>query len=135
MKNFHERRTTFTSGARDRSCLIWSSLCTGLTLLILWLALMPGDSAPSGLGWDKLNHAGAIAAATGLAYLSLQPRSWAAAGAFGYGASLGVLIEILQATLTTGRAAELNDVVADLIGAGSVWVAIKIYRRRTALKR
>jgi VanZ family protein len=106
-----------------------------LTLLILWLALMPGASAPSGLGWDKLNHAGAIAAATGLAYRSLQPRSWAAAGAFGYGASLGVLIEILQATMTTGRAAELNDVAADLIGAGSVWVAIKMYRRRTALKR
>jgi VanZ family protein len=120
---------------RDSFPRLWLSLCAGLTLLILWLALMPGASAPSGLGWDKLNHAGAIAAATGLAYLSLQPRSWAAAGAFGYGASLGVLIEILQATLTTGRAAGLGDVAADLIGAGSVWLAIKMYRRRTALKR
>ncbi|MGB9080363.1 MAG: hypothetical protein WCD00_03615 [Desulfuromonadaceae bacterium] len=106
-----------------------------LTVLILWLALMPAGSAPSGFGWDKLNHAGAIAAATGLAYLSFQPRGWAAAGAFLYGASLGILIEILQATLTTGRSAEWGDVVADLIGAGCVWGAITMYHRRTAPKR
>ena len=111
---------------------MWLFLCAGLTLLILWLALMPAGSAPSGLGWDKLNHAGAIAAATGLAYLSLQPRRWAAAAAFTYGASLGILIEILQATLTTGRAAEWGDVVADLIGAGCAWGAIRIYQRITA---
>jgi VanZ family protein len=120
---------------RSAPHLLWLLLCTLLTLLILWLALMPGESAPPGFGWDKLNHAGAIAAATGLAYLSLQPRSWAAGGAFLYGASLGVLIEILQATLTTGRAAEWGDVAADLVGAGSVWLAIKIYQRSTSLKR
>ncbi|MBV5340420.1 MAG: hypothetical protein J0665_12855 [Deltaproteobacteria bacterium] len=119
---------------RSATHQLWLTLCALLTLLILWLALMPGASAPAGLGWDKLNHAGAIAAATGLAYLSLQPRRWASAGAFLYGTFLGVLIEILQAALTTGRAAEWGDVVADLIGAGSVWLAIRIYRRRTALK-
>ena len=112
--------------------LIWRLLCAALTLLILWLALMPVGSAPSGLGWDKLNHAGAIAAATGLAYLSLQPRRWAAAAAFTYGASLGILIEILQATLTASRSAEWADVVADLVGAGCAWVAIRIYQRITA---
>ncbi len=110
---------------------VWLFLCAGLTILILWLALMPASSAPSGLGWDKLNHAGAIAAATGLAYLSLQSRKWAAAAAFLYGTSLGILIEILQATLTTSRAAEWGDVVADLIGAGCSWAAIMIYQRKT----
>ena len=118
----------------DRRPLLWLSLCAGLTLLILWLALMPAGSAPSGLGWDKLNHAGAIAVATGLAYLSLRPRSWAGAAAFMYGASLGILIEILQATLTTSRTAEWGDVVADLIGAGCAWGAIRIYQRITAPK-
>jgi len=102
---------------------------TVLTLLILWLALMPGESAPAGLGWDKLNHAGAIAVATGLAYLSLQPRRWAATAAFLYGASLGVLIEILQASLATGRAAEWGDIAADLIGVGCAWIAIKLFQK------
>ena len=114
--------------------VIWKFLCAGLTFVILWLALLPAGSAPSGLGWDKLNHAGAIALATGLAYLSLQPRKWAAATAFLYGTFLGILIEILQATLTTSRTAEWGDVVADLIGAGCAWSAIRIYQRMTAPK-
>lgn len=101
-----------------------------MTLLLLWLALMPGAAAPAGLGWDKLNHAGAIAVATALAYLTLQPRAWAATAAFLYGTFLGILIEILQGTMTTSRSAEWGDVVADLIGAGCVWGVIKIYHRR-----
>jgi VanZ family protein len=117
---------------RPRFPLIWLSLCTGLTILILWLALMPAVSAPSGLGWDKLNHAGAIAVVTGLAYLSFKPRRLAAAGAFLYGTTLGVLIEILQATLTTSRSAEWGDVAADLIGAVGIWAIIRMYQRRTA---
>lgn len=105
-----------------------------MTLLVVWLALMPADAAPSGLGWDKLNHAGAIAVATGLAFFSLRPRSWAAGGAFIYGTSLGILIEILQAVLATGRTAEWGDVAADLFGAGCVWAAIKIYHRGSVSK-
>lgn len=120
--------------SRPDSPLIWRFICAGLTLLILWLALMPAGSAPSGFGWDKLNHAGAIAVATGLAYLSLQPLRWAAAAAFLYGTSLGILIEILQGTLTTSRTAEWGDVAADLIGAGCAWGAIRIYQRITAPK-
>jgi VanZ family protein len=113
---------------------IWLSLCAALTVLILWLALMPVSAAPAGFGWDKLNHAGAIGVATGLAYLSLKPRRWAAAIAFFYGTALGVLIEILQATLTTTRSAEFGDVVADVTGAGSACIVICMYRRITALK-
>jgi len=106
----------------------WRFLCVALTAMILCLALMPSASAPSGLGWDKLNHAGAIAVVTGLAYFSLSSRSWAAMAAFLYGTSIGILIEILQATLTTTRTAEWGDVLADLIGAGSVWVVIRLFQ-------
>ena len=108
---------------------------TTLTFLILWLALMPAASAPSGLGWDKLNHAGAIAVVTALAYFSLQPCRRAAVAAFLYGTFLGILIEILQATITTSRAAEWGDVAADLIGAGSAWITIQIYHWVTAPKQ
>lgn len=107
---------------------IWLILCVCLTVLILVLALLPSDVAPSGFGWDKLNHVGAIAVVTGLAYLSLKPRRLAAEAAFLYGVGLGILIEILQATLTATRAAEWSDVLADLIGAGSVWLAARIYQ-------
>jgi VanZ family protein len=106
----------------------------GVTLLILWLALMPAASAPSGVGWDKLNHAGAIAAVTGLAYLAIQPRRWAVGAALTYGILLGVLIEVLQGVVTTGRAAEWGDVAADLVGAGIAWITIKMYQYKIALK-
>ena len=103
---------------------------TVLTLLILWLALMPAASAPSGLGWDKLNHAGAIAVVTGLAYLAIQPRRWAVGAALMYGILLGVLIEVLQGAVATGRAAEWGDVAADLVGVGTAWIAIKLFQSR-----
>jgi len=135
MFRFREKSTRNHRYERGRAHLIWILLCSTVTLLILWLALMPSESAPDGLGWDKLNHAGAIAVTTGLAYLTMQPRRWAAEGAFLYGIILGVMIEILQATMATGRAAEWGDGAADLIGAGSAWLAIKMYQRRTALKR
>ncbi|MDD2539979.1 MAG: hypothetical protein PHH28_02915 [Desulfuromonadaceae bacterium] len=73
--------------------------------------------------------------ATGLAYLSFQPRRWAAAAAFLYGISLGGLIEVLQGTLTTSRTAEWSDGAADLLGAGCAWAVIALYQHRTALKR
>jgi len=114
------------------SKFVSASACAGLTILILWLALMPAGSAPAGLGWDKLNHAGAIAVVTGLAYLSLRPHRRAATAAFLYGLFLGILIEILQATLTTSRTAEWGDVVADLVGAGCVWIAVRMYQRSAA---
>ena len=107
---------------------LWRFLWIGLTLLILWLSLLPSDSVPSGLGWDKLNHVAAIAVMTGIAFLALRPRRRAAEAAFLYGACLGILIEILQAALTTTRAAEWSDVLADLIGAGLAWGVIRIFR-------
>ena len=106
-----------------------------MTVTILWLALMPAVSAPTGLGWDKLNHAGAIAVVTVLAYLSLQLYRRAAAVALLYGFALGILIEVLQGTLTASRSAEWGDVLADMIGAGCAWVVIRLYQATTAPKR
>ena len=122
-------------GIRNKRPLVWLSLCAGLTQVILWLALMPAVSAPAGLGWDKLNHAGAMAAVSMLAYGALQHRRRAAAEAFFYGTLLGILIEILQGTLTTTRYAEWGDVAADVIGAGCAWGAIKIYQLKIAAKQ
>ncbi|HIJ95690.1 MAG TPA: hypothetical protein HPP94_08130 [Desulfuromonadales bacterium] len=113
---------------------IWLLLCVVVTMAILWLSLMPGASAPSGLGWDKLNHAAAIAAVTFLAYFARYPAPRAGLDAFLYGVSLGALIEILQGTLTTTRSAEWGDLLADLIGAGSVLGVIfifSLYRKQT----
>lgn len=114
---------------------VWMALCAVMTIVILSLALLPSAYVPAGLWWDKLNHAAAIAFATALAYLSLQPRVWASTAAFLYGTFLGILIELLQASLTTGRLAEWGDVAADMAGAGCIWVIIKLYHRRTAPKR
>ena len=113
----------------------WGFLCVIVTALILWLALMSSDSAPSGLGWDKLNHAGAMALITGLAFLSVQSCSWAVVAAFLYSTFLGVLIEILQATLTTSRTAEWGDVLADMIGAGCTLGAIRIFQSKLKFLR
>ena len=111
---------------------VWPVLCTVLTIVMLWLSLMPADSVPSGgLGWDKLNHTAAIAAITLLAFLSFKSNSWAARAASLYGISLGILIELFQAVFTTTRSAEWGDLLADLIGAGFVLCLISV----TQLKR
>jgi VanZ family protein len=107
----------------------WLLLCVALTVLILWLALMPGGSAPRGLGWDKLNHAAAIGVVTCLAFFARHPASQAGMEAFLYGVSLGALIEILQGTFTTTRSAEWGDLLADVIGSGCVWGITTILSR------
>lgn len=115
----------------DNRSLVWALPCLALTLLILWLSLLPPDSLPStGLGWDKLNHAAAIAAVTLLAFLTFRPHSSAAGAALWYGLSLGILIEILQALFTTSRSAEWGDLLADLIGAGSLFCVLTLLQRR-----
>lgn len=93
---------------------------------------MPANSAPTGLGWDKLNHSGAMAAITGAAYLSFKSRYRGAGLAFFYSISIGILIEIMQATLTNSRVAEWSDIYADLFGSGLAWITIKVYQRLSA---
>lgn len=111
--------------------IVWPALCAGLTILVLWLSLIPADSIPSaGLGWDKLNHAVAIAVVTLFAFLTFKSRRWAARAAFWYGFSLGVLVEAFQAVFTTTRSAEWGDLLADLLGAGFVWFLLFIFQRK-----
>ncbi|MDD2366551.1 MAG: hypothetical protein PHN84_10355 [Desulfuromonadaceae bacterium] len=106
----------------------WLFFATTLTLALIWLALMPGKSAPVGLGSDRLNHAAAIATVTYVVFLALNPRKRAAEYSFVYGIALGILIEIMQGTLTKTRSAEWADLVADIVGAAVVLVLIKIYQ-------
>lgn len=114
--------------------IAWAVLCLGLTVLILCLSLLPSDSIPpAGLGWDKLNHAVAIASVTILAFLSFRSGRWAAFAAFLYGISLGGLIEVFQALFTTTRRAEWGDLMADLIGAGLAWCLIFVIQRKREL--
>lgn len=114
--------------------IVWAVLCLGLTASIVWLSLLTPDSLPpAGLGWDKLNHAAAIAAVTLLAFLSFRSHKWAAQAAFLYGVSLGILIEVFQAVFTTTRSAEWGDLLADLIGAGFTWCLISVIQRKREL--
>jgi len=113
------------------SSIVWPALCAGLTVLVLWLSLIPADAVPvAGLDWDKLNHAAAIAAVTFAAFLALKPYRWAAQTAFLYGILLGGLIEAFQAIFTTTRSAEWGDLLADLIGGGLVWCLIFFIQRK-----
>jgi len=111
--------------------IVWPALCAGLTVLVLWLSLLPADSVPPvGLDWDKLNHAAAIAAVSLAAFLALKKYRWAVTAAFLYGISLGGAIELLQAIFTTTRSAEWSDLLADLIGGGSICFLISVVRRK-----
>jgi VanZ family protein len=86
-----------------------------LTAAILYLSLIP--SPPSdGLGWDKANHAVAMAAVTILAWFSARPAQRAVAFGALYGLGLGLLVELLQGWCTVSRAAEWCDLMADAVG-------------------
>ncbi len=106
-------------------------------ILVLWLALVPSPPRmPSLLGWDKLQHAGAfsvVALLAGWAFTPLVARSltgWLLGGMFAV--FFGGLIEVLQATLTRTRAADWQDFLADLLGAGVVYLAALSWYRRQA---
>lgn len=96
-------------------------LLVGVTVAILTLALMPAPPSSVNLGWDKANHAVAMAVVMILAFLSLRlaPRAVLFAGL--YTLLLGGVIEVLQALLTTTRCAEWSDLAAD--GTGVLMVA------------
>lgn len=96
-----------------------------ITIVILYLSLMPAPPS-DGLGWDKLNHAGAMALVTFIAYLSARPVSRPVLFAALYAMSLGILVEVLQGMCTTARFAEWLDLVADGVGVVFAVLALKI---------
>ena len=98
--------------------------------VLLYVCLAPSDGLPKERIWDKAEHAMGWAVLTGLG-LFLSPRRPRAIAAFAFG--LGVVVEILQATLPFGRDGDLRDLMADSVGiliALSVWAAATWMARR-----
>jgi VanZ family protein len=106
----------------------WKAVFTVLLAGVLWLAFTPRPPHALDTGWDKLNHA--------LAFCAL-----AVTGRFGFPGRLreamrlalglvvlGVAIEVVQSFLPT-RSAEVNDVLADIVGiAGGLAAAAAVGR-------
>lgn len=105
-------------------------------IIILWLALTPSPpSVPGILGWDKLQHAGAFMVfilLAGWALLACTKRAWSYALLASVG--FGVLIEVLQGLCTTTRSADPFDLVADLVGAGGVFLLLAAREHRRLSK-
>ncbi|MCE1226123.1 MAG: hypothetical protein LWW87_06495 [Geobacteraceae bacterium] len=101
---------------------------------ILYLSLVPVPPTVS-TGWDKSNHALAMAVVTLLAHRSAPVKPWALYFAFGYTLLLGVAIELLQGWCTTTRSAEWLDLVADLVGSAIMIVLLRFYGSRTTDRR
>lgn len=110
---------------------------TAWVIMTLWLSLMPSPPRlPSVFGWDKLQHAASFAVVALLAGWSFAPlvqrplqgwfRGWMFAVFF------GGLIEVLQGALTRSRTADWHDFLADLVGAGVVYLAAVYWHRQKA---
>jgi len=101
--------------------------------VIAWLSLTPSPPsiAHPFLGWDKLQHASAYAMLT-------LAGGWALGGtgrAFGGSLILALIygggMELLQGALTSNRAADWLDFLADLTGATvTALIAICVVRRK-----
>lgn len=89
-----------------------------LLFLVVWGSLMR-NPPPAGGGVDKLEHFGAYAGLTALAFGTLGRRSWLAMTGV---AALGGGVEALQAVLPTGRVGSFADLAANVAGALSAWL-------------
>ena len=106
---------------------------------ILWLSVVPSPPViHSGfLGWDKFQHAAAYGVFTlfagwAFACLAVDVRHrWMRAVVIAV--VFGALMEVVQGLFTTTRTAELGDLLADLVGAVSVYcsvMAMRYFRKR-----
>lgn len=80
-------------------------------------------------GWDKVQHAGAYAVLTFLAGMAFNAfpagRRHSFRWAFVLALCFGGLMEVSQGLLTEARTAELGDLLADIAGAGLVYLALR----------
>lgn len=94
--------------------------------VLLWLCLAPSETLPQPEGLsDKWEHTIAwfVLTATGLV---LAPRRWRAIA--GFALALGAAVEVLQATLPSGRHGDWRDLVADSLGvalAVALWLPLR----------
>jgi len=101
-----------TTLLRGLPAVLWAGV-------ILWLSLSPSPpQPPQWLGWDKLQHAAAYALLVWLLGYAWSPRptwrNWLPAIALASG--YGVLMELLQGSLTSYRDPSLGDALANLAG-------------------
>lgn len=125
---------TTAPGRPDKGSWLWQVLLAACTGSILYLSLVPVPPTVS-TGWDKSNHALAMAVVTLLAHRSAPVKPWALYFAFGYTLLLGVAIELLQGWCTTTRSAEWLDLVADLVGSAIMIIFLRLYENRAADRR
>lgn len=107
----------------------WFWLLNGLTLAILYLSLTPMPPT-QGTGWDKTNHAVAMAVVMLVAFRSFSATRRPTVYAALFTASLGALIEVLQGACTSTRSAEWGDFLADLCGVMPVFFVLGLLQRK-----
>lgn len=103
-------------------------------LLMTWLSLIPSPPQIelTFFGWDKFGHAAAYGVFTMLAawaftyFPRAAQRRWTIA--IVTAVLFGGLLEIAQGLFTKTRRAEWGDLLADLVGAGCAYLAIRIVR-------
>lgn len=93
--------------------------------VLLYLTQAPSADLPHETLWDKAEHALAwlVLAGIGLAFWPRRPARVA-----GFAAFIGVLVEVLQATLPFGRDGDARDLLADSVGilaALAIWAALR----------
>ncbi len=101
-------------------------------LSILCLSVMPNPPVPQTgiLAWDKAQHALAYALLAAMAGWALLPlvsppvRAWRYALIFALG--YGVLMEVLQAGLTSGRCGDITDILANALGGLTVYGLVRL---------
>jgi len=121
-------------GRAHKGKWLWRGLLAACTGSILYLSLIPVPPTVS-TGWDKSNHALAMAVVTLLAHQSAKHKPWALSFAFAYALLLGAAIELLQGWCTITRSAEWFDLMADLVGIAIMIVLLRCYADRTVRRR
>jgi glycopeptide antibiotics resistance protein len=90
------------------------ALCCVYVVVLIVLSLVPMDKPPGADHTDKIHHFVAYAVLVLLWPFQII-RSWL--GAFVFSTGLGLMLEVAQGVLTTGRSADPWDAVANAFGA------------------
>ena len=99
------------------------------TAILLAMCLVPQEDLPSAPMGDKIEHSVAwfVLTITGLLLSHHRPRAIAA-----FAIGLGAAVEVLQATMESGRHGDWRDLLADSLG---VLAALALYALIERLRR